>query len=175
MKKVLLFSVITAILVLSFTGKHSQSEKSTNKFKISVLVNCKDEITKNSIQSFINRELRSLQDVIVITDPIKQNPTHALSLIAIEREYQTGGKTGEMAIAAVYIEKIYPYALLAPHVSKEKLTELLLDVNVFPDLVYSNYINCLLQTIKTSNLSDACKTIVANFDTVVLEEARKKK
>ena len=199
MRKLLTLSIaITIISVLCFTGLPSKSQDSqllkdlSNKFVVVVYVNCDDNITKSSIESYIKRELRNLKDVVVYTQNSRGYPDYELSLIVLELTTSQGIKTGHTIISAVYTNCIHftdiiqykdlvkdgsnmltmgEYAFLMG-----KFSPLPKVLNGLPPYLYADFIdNVLFFQPDPTKVSEICKEIVANFDTKALEKAREKR
>ena len=173
MKKLIVYLILTTITVICFTGKPSQSQVTVapkTKFRVLVRIRCNNQITKNTIQNNLNEELRNLQDVITTQlneqTPIEEYPTHGLHLIVT-----SGNET--IAIASAYTKLVYPYELLIPYLSKEKMMEIYND-DVF-EIFYANHIYSNVVLGHTKNLHRACKDIVTEFDTKLLKTERNKK
>lgn len=199
MRRLLTLSIaIPIISVLCFIGQPLKSQESvplrnvSNKFVVGVYVSCDDNITKSSIESYIKRELRNLKDVIVYTQNSRGYPDYGLSLIVMEPTTAQGIKTGHTIISAVYVNFIYfddiiaykdlvrdgsnlltteEYAFLMGRFTPiEKI------LNGIPPFLYTDFIdNVLYYEPDPTNISHACKQIVANFDTKALEKAREER
>lgn len=198
MKRLLTLSItITIILFLCLIGQPLKSQDTplrnvSNKFAVDVYVDCDDNITKSSIESYIKRELRNLKDVVVYTQSSRGYPDYGLTLIVMEPMTTRGLKTGYTIISAVYVNFVYfddiiaykdlvrdgsnlltteEYAFLMGRFTPiEKI------LNGMPPFLYADFINNVLHyEPDPTNVSHACKQIVANFDTQVLEKAREKR
>ena len=141
--------IVTFALIfsISFTGKQPSHAQASHKIKVFVSVDCKDENTKNLMQSWIKRELRSLGDVVIETG---NDASYILKVLAIESEWQGAGKTGNMAVAVNFLQ-----VCRAPH-----------PITCFfePKL--------LVFSFGTEDLERMCKVIVAEFDTQTLDPER---
>ncbi len=172
MKRLLAMS----ILVFIFVGNAYAPD--VDKFVIAVHVECSDKITKDLIESYIKRELRSFSDVKIFRADGNLSHTHELILLAIETKSKiTGNKTGNIIISAVFTESIRLLNILEPHLpvgTQMDIWRLIYRDKVLPDR-YSNVINNIVYFTETNESHDACKKIVANFDTDVLEKAREKR
>ncbi len=186
MKKFLTFTILIAISVFWSSGQSIQSQDdNSKKFRVVVNVNCDDKITKAETESYIKRELRSLQDITVVKDNIDEEgilSSHNIHIMVNERRFKNGNSVKfETVIVGVFTETIFPIMLLVPHISKETTQLLRRDLldkdDVFTD-IYEDYQSVFILSFKSSDnlgLSNTCKKIVAMFDTEVLEEARQKR
>ena len=168
-------SILFLLFAVCFTGQPIQSQVASKKFNVTVNVRCKDETTKILIESYIKRELRNLEDALV--DSQNSLVTHSLYLIAIEQQYITGVKNGQIEIASTYCESFYPYdAIINSNLSHEEgiqATGLIAKAG-FP-LFLDIYRQGFLSTGATKDLPILCRNIVAAFDTTVLEKIRGKR
>ena len=174
MKKI---SILFLLFAVYFTGNPIQSQVVPNKFRVWVAVACDDHITKAQIESYIKRELRSFEDVIVS----EGHTGYTLYLTVLEPKYtSTGLKTGNIIISCVYVERfslleILSYYLpLAYETKGEEIAKKIWRLDA-PPLFYSHFIDNYVQFSQTDKLPDICKKIVANFDTDALEKERKKR
>lgn len=183
MKRFLTLSIFV-FLIVGFIGNAHAPE--VEKFKIYVSVTCKDKNTKSLLESYIKRELRSLQDVIImkfIENIQGDSATHGLKVTAAEPiNAATGNKSGDIIISVVFLEYIYPYEILKRHLPEKKWQEMMAEHVLSPvtgkrtlDTLYSNYILNQIQYDVTKNSQQICKEIVALFDTDVLEKVREKR
>ena len=162
--KITIFTLLTAILALCFTGEPLQSQVTPFKFKVLVSVSCKDSITKDSIKSYINRELRSLGDVQLVSYLFPDDAHFQIALTVIEPTWKnTGAKTGGIAIASMFLEKFDVKVLSA--VSQKSLNDLKMPLYFHPRLV--------VDTGASVDTEKICKSIVIDFDVNVLEPIRK--
>lgn len=106
-------------------------------------VACDDHITKAQIESYIKRELRSFEDVIVSEGPTD----YTLHLTVLEPKYtSTGLKTGNIIISSVYVEhfsflEILSYYLpLAYETKGEEIVKKVWRLDA-PPVFYSHFIN----------------------------------
>ena len=176
MKRISILFLLTAFFICCFTGQPSQSQiqSAPEKFNVFVHVKCRDEVTKTLIESYIKRELRNLRDVLINQNTLA---THTLMVNALELERAGIGKTGAIAISAIYTEVIYPYHLLNAHLSREKYMDIAADLvatTTFP-LSFDKYCQSFLTVGATEDLPSFCRNIVAAFDTTTLEKERQKK
>lgn len=149
-------------------------EEQKPKFKVEVLVTCKDENTKAFIESHIKRELRSLQDVEILDIA----PTYILSIVAIEFEYGTSGrKTGDIALGSQFLRYYSPFvevselARASPVGSTERFT--LANASFELPLFAYDKAEHRLDVGNKTRLDELCKSIVVKFDTKMLEPDRK--
>ena len=166
MKRYYILVLLTAFLILTFTGRPIQSQIVFGKFKVYVNITCRDDNTKNSIESYIKRELRSLQDVQILVK--EQDANHQLSIVAHESTYtQSGQKTGDISVAYMYLQKFrlssYKYSLT--NAGWERMKNLENRLYFTPNLGVQNGM--------TTDIDKVCKSIVVTFDTEELEPIRK--
>ncbi len=170
------FNVSDKIPVFS-DFQSSNAPNVPKKFDVRVDLTSEDESTKNLIESYIKRELRSLQDVNII--PEKIYATYILALVIAEPTYEASGrKTGSIAISYVFKEKFSAYKELIPYLIKEcpkledaskQLAIRLKTINL--DIVHNHGVS----TSSTEDVTKLCKGIVADFDIEVLEKQRAKR
>ena len=174
--------VMTLFICMTFRGYTQQVESKRYSFKVKVQIEgCKDGDTKTLIESYINRELRDLGDVLIASQSMI--PTHYLNIIAIEltkgvEEY----KTGAIAISITHVEYITSLCnpVVSGHLSHETI-KVIADNNINNILADKKwnasihlYRGSYLQVGNTNQLSDICKSIVANFDIKTLQVARER-
>ena len=175
--------LMVLFVITTFRGyTEQQTLPETNRFKVLVAVECDDENTKTLIESYINRELRSLGDVLIASQDMF--PTHRLQIIAIElTKGVTKHKTGGIAISTTCIESILSIhdPVIAGHLSSEtrKIIAKNIVENMKTDKTWWAPINIyrdgFLNVGDIDQLSDHCKSLVATFDIHVLEVARERK
>jgi hypothetical protein len=179
--------VITMILLLH-TPVSSAQETNPN-FKVSLRIFTKDEDTKQTIESYINRELRSLGDVTIVDT----GEDCRLEVMAIEGETLSGIKK-TLALSVVYYEpqniiellEIKKEAhelifLLASHPVTEQRQELIKKVGDLYDHISNVFAGIGDYTAKDhrlysggiNNLRSSCEKIIVDFDNLYLKEKRK--
>ena len=162
MKRFLTVSILVFLAV--FIGNVYAPDEQKFKVYVDVDVNTseKNKITENSIKSFIKRELRSINDVVVVKQPedfdgivddFNTYPTQGIRITAIEL------KGGYIFISAVMIQIIDPYVdILKPYLSEDKYHEVLAEKVLSPltgDRVLNDipfYHNNVVVFDKTTNL-----------------------
>ena len=173
--------LMTLFIIIAFSG-HTQQVPNNKQFNVLVSVACNNEHTKTMIESYINRELRKLGDVLIDSNNLQ--PTHAILLIAIEHEKIGVGKTGGMSIAATYAESLYmppeygpTWGTLFNPLSSQKIAnDFANKKRLVPVLIYrDSFLTIANRSGNTNNLSDNCKSIVARFDVKTLQLARKRR
>lgn len=113
------------------------------KYPVSVTIDVKDELTGILIDSLIKRELRDIQDVIVV---LPKDAMFEISIRALEMTLaKTQEKTGDIAIATV--------------------------ISVKTGRCYSSPQIGLCIT-KTKELDEFCQLMIAAFDVGPVEQAR---
>ncbi len=168
MKKSCMFILLT-ITMLCLQGSHSQVSVQTEpeKFKVVVGVAENNDDTQskkrlqNLMRSYIKRELRSLGDVeIVDLNLDRATFQYMISIAMLEDKYKDGSKTGTVALSYWYTKRIPP--------------------NHFNDFWREHYTKFPafgiprggVITVGRDRLDETCKSIVANFDTKLLEPER---
>ena len=188
-KIVVTLSILTTICLIGLgLSVISPQAETVDNFKVHVDVICEDEITKSLIESHIKRELRALKDVDIIPPNHSTLATYILVLVVLEPTFAAnGGKTGIIAIAFNFNERFSAREELLPHLRKlfPKPAELL-DDHLLKELmvwdirrsltgpipVYNHYVGVAVDD--TINVPHWCVSIVASFDTIVLEKARER-
>ena len=173
MKKVCIFFLLTAILIICFTRQPTQSQTEPEVFKIGVVVGYSDVSIKNKIESYIKTELRKLHDIVVI-DPDEKVANYILFVSLVEHRDKIGRKNGDISIATQNLESVFLYRILRSRLSRQKHMELFVDPGGLP-LYYQRYISTYLQVGNITDLADLCREIVVDFDTNALEKARQKR
>lgn len=117
------------------------------KYKVSLDVQITDQSSKDTIESYLARELRSLGDVEVVSDG-----TFTISVLAIKTFSQTGAFIG-YALSTVITRKEF-----CGHPS----------LNYKCDAVLTHSINL----VNPDGLRSVCEQIIVKFDTKVLKTER---
>lgn len=143
------------------------------KFSVEVNVKSDDENTKSLIESYLKRELRSLQDVEIVDT----GKGIIIDIVSIEIEYKvSGNKTGQMAYAyrfsrSASTEDDFPFITNYFTENREKIP-----VDVRLDLVKLVFFNenyeMGIRYFQTNELKRECEALIAKFDTSVLEPRR---
>lgn len=140
-------------------------------FHVYVDVNCEDEDTKVSIESYIKRELRSLQDVKILvepeTEPEDGKHLFYIFVLAIEHKKETG-KTGGISFSYLFLEK-FSLSAFKDIISKDswKMLSIFASMNLFSESRNG------LQIGNTENIDKLCKSLVVIFYTEIHESRRK--
>lgn len=174
MKRFLTLSIL--VFIVGFIN-NAYAPNVPNKFNVRIDLIGEDGSTKNLIESYIKRELRSLQDVNIIPDNIYA--TYILELVFVEPTYEASGrKKGDIAISYVFKEKFSAYKELIPFLIKEcpKLEDaskkLEIGLKTFNlDIIHNHGVIA----DDTEDVTKLCKDIVASFDVKVLEKQRAKR
>lgn len=155
---------LLAILVFLVPGVLFAPE-ADKSFQVYVSVTSKDQ--KAFIESHIKRELRSLHDVEIASWDTAE---YFLDIVALESEYKSGRKTGDISVAYCWYRRIplpkdYRGNLIDPEFH-QSFWDAWDKYNSFrkPHLGVMNF--------STKELDAACKTIVAKFDQAMLERWR---
>ena len=187
--KIFVGIVMTLFICMTFRGYTQQTVAPQREIKyvVAVDIQCDDENTKQWIKSYINRELRSLGDVVVSGEKtpdilIYDIKYYNLGLIVIELTMQNI-KTGQIAISAVHLEFIQTILdpMFAGTISPEMHESIRFHLaergasnkNIFLDMYRFRCAD--LQISKKDKLSELCKRIVTNFDIKTLQVAREGK
>lgn len=133
------------ILLLSSIAFTGQSANASRKFKVCVTVSCENQRVETLIRSYMNRELRSLGDVTLVTF---KDARFLITLVALESHYKSGRKTGGVALACAYI------------------------VRSANDPVFYYYPDISVISNDVKEVDTTCKGIVATFDTEYLDRVR---
>ena len=152
---------------LSQTVKPSvQSINQQPKIAVHVSVACKNRDVKASIESHLKRELRSLQDVLLVSKYAKDyRYLFELRIVAVESHYTSGQKTGGIAISFLFIEKLGNFIKNRISTQSQKAIEPIID-----NIHYIHNVGVISDD--TRNVSESCKSIIVDFDTGVLEPIR---
>ena len=117
MKRFLTLGTIVIVFTLSITG-HPQ-EKLTYRFQVYVSVTSNDdESLKPLIESYIKRELRSLQDVNIVYTPNLGH--HEILVVVSEGKTKSGHKAGGIALAINFQEQ-FDNRIIAQHVKSKEV------------------------------------------------------
>ena len=141
-KKFLVLVVIVITFTLDITG-HPQ-EKFTYRFQVYVEIKA-DESFKSLIESYIKRELRSLQDVDIVYT--RDRMPYEIIVVAMEMETVSGRRTGGIAFAVNFQRQLRSGLYSLPYL--------------------------MVQTGDKTVLDGMCKNLVASFDADYLEQRRK--
>lgn len=168
MLKFRLFTIISVILFTGFVNISYAPEPL--KFAVHVSVTCDDPSVKATIESHIKRELRSLQDVLLVS-PLAENYTYIydISVVALKGTYRVSGReTGGIAVGYQFNRRFNCSYVKNHLMSKESW-------NAIGELRHnmSLFTNHGVITDDTRDLPVACKRLIVSFDTVELEPIRK--
>ncbi len=187
MKHILTNTFIIIILLLCTHISFAQETKTSFKVRLDIIAEDKD--TKQTIESYISRELRNLGDVTIVDT----GEDCELGLIVFESKTLSGIKAG-IAISVVYYEpqnviellyiqeEVYNLInlLITPPVTEqrqeliEKVSGLSLRIdNVFSGIGNYSAKKHLLYTGDIDDLRNRCEKIVVDFDNLYLKEKRK--
>ncbi len=165
--KIGVISIIMVMLIASYVNISYAPE--SLRFMVHVNVSCEEKDVKASIESYIKRELRSLQDVAFVSADAENYPhLFLLNFIAVTGTYKaTGQKTGNIAVAYQFLEKISSNRIKNNYISKETWKSL----EGIRNLIHLYHTSGVV-TDDTEDLPDICKQLIVNFDTNVLEPVR---
>ena len=159
---------LAVIFIVLFIIIPTPIEAEPHQFKVTVIASG-DENVKNLVQSYFTRELRSLGDVIIDYD----DPSYVLSVLVIEIGSQSGVKGYAISFvefAPYSLKTLDSYLKMAGLDPKEERFNALRDS--FSNDIYQLR-DHIIQTGPPGSLRNICETIVAQFDTLTLEPARK--
>jgi len=156
--------LLTTIILISLFGNVARAESgSANQFhaKVQVSVSANDNI-KGQVESYIKRELRSLQDVTLVDE----GADWELSILAMEVSTKGGYKSG--VIISVVILSPFNNQIVSGML-QEKYKEL--GTNLTKGLYW--YPDHWLRAGPVDQLRSLCVELIADFDSQQLEESRK--
>lgn len=163
-----LIILLCSTAILSFTVhaadvSKASSPKIEKSFRLKVRIDVTaDNDIKNSVSSYLNRELRSLGDVDIV-----DNDYHwALSILAVQLTTIGGYKSG-VAISTVILTPFTNAVFVGLFKPEYRDGGLALTSNLF------QYPDQWLNVGQTDALQNLCKEVIAQFDTKYLEEQRK--
>ncbi len=167
-----ILSLGIVVLSLLFLIPHSvfSQEKDIPKFSIRVKLTCsaKDNI-RGEVESFLRRELRSLNDVILVDE----NAGLEINIVAMEQETVSRRKVGIIFSVVVLrpMEELLKFWVMSEGkmtYDKAKFMDRLKDH--FKIYLYKGH---YIQTGPVEELKSICQSIVAKLDIDYLEEVRK--
>lgn len=147
------YRLVVVLMFLWSNGVYSADVQGPRfAVKVEVSVEDGDENFKNLVQSYLNRELRSLNDV----ELVETNPEWELHVIALETKYTNGDKDGGVVLSVVLLHQW----------RNGNDTEQ-------EDLHRKAFATHWLRTGPLESLQGHCKGVVISFDTKYLEVFRK--
>ena len=157
----------SSVILASLSGVVSaQTEQQSFSVRVQVSVEADNETVKSKVVSYVNRELRSLSDV-VITDT---GPQYRLDILVLEGTFVPGTPTGVIALSTVLMKPLketfrgQALKVLLENKGSEWFFEYLKDQNLF--------ISHWVQTGGTKDLRSLCEELVAVVDSKYFEAAR---
>lgn len=153
---------ISIVFILLMGISSLSAAAPSSRFQVGVEVSASDPL-KGRLESFVTRELRSLNDVSIELDP-----THyVIQLVALETHTNVYNDTG-IAISIVILEPfhndlIWPIDSINDH-EKEYINSITSDL----DYVYAHW----LRSGSLSELRSIAEGIVADFDSQYLQANR---
>jgi len=148
---------------LSIFGNQDQKD-----LKIRVSLSVSGD-SKDEIYSYMARELRSLNDVLVSENEAR----FELHVVAIFPQYTTGVKTGGISIATTILDnyaKFFVSAIVSAAFKDKPELKKLAD-NSIQHL--TTFTNIWINTGSLKEMKRVCESIIAQFDTQYLENVRK--
>ena len=162
--------VLRAVLVflflmmsVGFTGAQ-QGERLPTKLRVSARVSGKNLSLTTEVESYLKRELRSLGDVEIVDFGI-----YELYVMIMESKYKSSGtKTGEISYSYVGVKRFNPFNLKAklPREHFDTVFDATSNLYYLPDL------HGMGIDANRDELKQLCQSIVAKFDTLLLEPDR---
>jgi hypothetical protein len=154
---------------------YAQAQELPAKFATTVQLSISyrtDGTMKTQITSFLSRELRGLGDVTVVDD----NGHYLISVVGLT--LVAGGKTAGFALATVYLRASQKAEWATDKwfhdmTGVEKIELWRLDVLRELFRHGPEFLDSQLHTGQFSSLQKICQEIVADFDTTILDSARK--
>ena len=136
------------------------------KFKVSVFVDCDDNLLKNEMESYIKRELRTFGDV-----ELAKVGDYMLSVNVMVGKYERSGTKTGYVFCSWLGEKLFNPRSLQSHCSAS-----VLDVpNVYALTYAFPRYNTISINVPRAEVKQLCQRGVAGFDTRVLEPDRQKR
>ena len=171
-------SVLLMAVFISLTAGNSRKveipEYSTT---VKLNITADDEIIKNQLYSYINRELRSLGDVKVV----ENDPNWTIQIVALQVKNKLQVPTG-IAASVVIIKRTYAIdglSILFKHVYGINLQEQMKEKGVDLEKVLKTLTDNLsdirghwLHVGNTDDIQRICQRLVANFDAECLKKER---
>ena len=176
MKRLGMLFLLSAISVVWFSGKLTQSQvPEERKYVVGILIDCDDESLKNYVESHLKRELRSLKDVQIAANLAETYYAEYLIIInLLEIKFQSGKKSGFVAVAASYMQCWQGEKLMATinkDFIKEESKEFAFVYFSRMGLVYMPS-EMLVAHLRRDNMDKYCKDFIADFDIKMLDKAR---
>lgn len=165
--KNLVVGLAVAAFVLTGPAVSGQTEQLRFSARVQLVVQTKDAAMKSEATSYINRELRSLGDVIV-TD---NTPQYLIDVLPMERVRVDGAPMGSIALSVLVtqpLEEHWVGTALRRFLEKKEWDSFMND--------WGNakvVLNHMGLTGPKDQLRSLCETLVAAFDSEVLEPERK--
>jgi len=165
-----IWALIVVILIFRLSTDLFGQELPKYSARVKVNVSA-DENISSRIESYIKRELRSLQDVTVVED----NANYEILIIALEPETISGHKTGGIVLSILILEPID----VATLVNVLKIYNIIYPekINQAGKIIGAQQPCCVhdfrLQTGPAEDLKRLCEEMVADFDSKFLEYGRK--
>ena len=182
----LTYITLVLLCTITFTGQSADtpdpfdewvktiSSSDTAKFSVEVDVSIDDETTKSLIESYLKRELRSLQDVEIADTGNR----FIIEIVAIEMKYKvSGNKTGWMAWAYRFSRPAHGdnFPDIRDYFGEEKNLEKIpfkARMDFFKFFTLSKHYAMGIHYFETTDLKSECEALIAKFDTWVLEPGR---
>ena len=180
---ILLFILSFAIVPFGVTQQSTPSKQSTEESikrlenasyetEVRVSVTCSDEHTKQSINSYVKRELRSLGGVKIV----EQDEQWGIHIIAIKGKSKSGRHL-HYAMGYTFTERTSKYISESVIRTFIELTDIfhkdnIDDLDKWLESPIKRYISSALQVGGTDSLRELCEDLVVDFDTAILEPAK---
>lgn len=161
-------ALLTIVITFTFgiTG-HPQERESTHRFQVYVHITAEDESLKSLMESYIKRELRSLQDVDVVYT--RDEMPYEIAIVAMELKKASGHKSGGVAFA---VNILYPFdnRAIERYVRSKEVWDTFVNL---PTSGLYHHPDLSVHVGARANLKGLCQTLVAMFDADHLEPSRK--
>lgn len=156
-----LIGALCLIAVFGLTAHAADTSNLRFSARVKVTVSAPDNI-KGAVSSYLNRELRSLNDV----ELVDTKPEWEINVLAMELKTVGGYKSG--VVLSTVIINSFDNQMLSVFFQPN-----LKDIGLYMTSSLSWYPDHWMNVGSTDDLQRLCKDIVADFDTKHLEESRK--
>ena len=166
MKKITMLSVfiLLTLIILPFCVQAEQKEIPKYQERVNLIVSG-DQNIKGEVTSYITRELRSLNDVIIVDE----NADWQISILAMEA-ITKGSYKGGIALSVVILRP-FNNNILKPFIGKLTADQSNL-IDALTSFLY-RYEEHWLRIGSPDDLKSICQGIVADFDSKHLEKSRR--
>lgn len=159
----------SSVILVSPGGVVSaQSEQQSFSIRVQVSVEAESETVTSKIVSYVNRELRSLGDVVV-TD---NEPRYRIGIVVLEGAFVSGTRTGGIAFSTVFtipLKRTGPWRTLREVLKGQHFELLLIESLDDQELLVTHMVNIGA----TKDLRSMCEELVAAIDSKYFEAVRR--